>query len=71
MAKGSVRLVTLAVVCEQPRRVTSFVRHGTCVDAAFSALVLKAHGGDADSVPVVGAASEDRVADMRAIFRRV
>ena len=36
VARGAVRLVTLAVVSERPRRVTTFVRHGTCVNAAFA-----------------------------------
>ena len=54
VACGAVRLVTLAVVSERPRRVTKFVRHGTCVSKELAKLVLQAHGGDVDKVPVVG-----------------
>ena len=66
VAQGAVRLVTLAVVSERPRRVTTFVRHGTCVNAAFAAHVLKANDGDAEKVSVVGSVSADAVESVRA-----
>ena len=69
VACGAVRLVTLAVVSE--RRVTKFVRHGTCVSAAQAALVLEAHGGEADQVPVVGNVPEDNVKRVRAMLREM
>ena len=71
VACGAVRLVTLAVVSERPRRVTKFVRHGTCVSAAQAALVLEAHGGEADQVPVVGNVPEDDVNRVRAVLREM
>ena len=70
IARGAARLVTVAVVCERPRRVTRFVRHAACVDAAFAALVLKANGGDADRVPVLGPVGKEDVEAVRAILRR-
>jgi hypothetical protein len=70
VAKGTPRVVTLAVVTLRPRRVTSFVRHATCVDAAFAALVLEASGGDEDRVPVVGVLSDEEVESVRAVLRR-
>jgi hypothetical protein len=70
VTKGAVRLVTVAVVSERPRRVTSFVRHTTCVNAALAALVLKASDGDADKVPVVGPVGAEEVEEVRAILRR-
>ena len=48
------RIVTLAVVCKRPRRVTKFVRHAECVDAAFARIMLRSHG-KVENVPVVGA----------------
>ena len=36
------------------RRVTKFVRHAECVDAAFARIVLRSHG-KVENVPVVGA----------------
>ena len=60
VAKGATRIVTLAVVCERPRRVTTFVRHAECADVAFAAHVRRAHGHD---VPVVGGVDSE-VADM-------
>ena len=68
VACGAVRLVTLAVVSERPRRVTKFVRHGTCVSAAQAALVLEAYGGEADQVPVVGDVPGDDVKRVRAVL---
>ena len=57
VACGAVRLVMLAVVSERPRRVTKFVRHGTCVSGELAKLVLQAMvamSSDVDKVPVVG-----------------
>lgn len=68
VAKGSPRVVTLAVVCQRPRRVTTFVRHATCVDAAFAGLVRGAHG---DDVPVVGEVEPDVLERVRASLRRM
>ena len=70
VARGAARIVTLAVVCERPRRVTNFVRHASCVDAAFAALVLEANGGDEDKVPVVGVLSNEEVESVRAVLCR-
>ena len=67
--KGSTRLVTLAIVCERPRRVTKFVRHAACVDTVFARLVLSAHGR-AEDVPVVGELLSDEVARVRELFSR-
>ena len=69
VARGTVRLVTLAVVSERPRRVTKFVRHGTCVNGRLAAMVLGAHG-DADNVPVIGEVSGDDVERVRAALRK-
>ena len=66
MARGAwgLRIVTLAVVCERPRRVTKFVRHADCVDAAFARLVLRAHG-KAENVLAVGAVDVKTVCGVR------
>lgn len=59
--RGEVRVVTHAPV--RPNRTTRFVRHVTCVDAAFAAAMLAIHG-TVERIPVaadVGA----RVADAR------
>ena len=68
MAKGSVRLVTWALVCERPRRSTAFVRHVGCVDRAFAAAILKSHGGLAFNVPVVGDVSVEEAERVRAML---
>ena len=62
VARGGLRIVTLAVVCERPRRVTKFVRHAECADAAFARMVLRAHGKD---VPLVGAVDIEVVDKVR------
>ena len=67
VGKGSVRLVTWALVCERPRRSTAFVRHVGCVNRAFAAAILRSHGGTALNVPVIGDVSVedvDRVREM-------
>ena len=64
VARGGVRIVTLAVVCDRPRRVTKFVRHADCVDAAFARLVLRAHG-KAENVLAVGAVDVKTVCGVR------
>ena len=69
VACGAVRLVTLAVVSERPRRVTKFVRHGTCVSKELAKLVLQAHGGDVDKVPVVGEVGGEELERVRAALR--
>ena len=69
VACGAVRLVTLAVVSERPRRVTKFVRHGTCVSKELAKLVLQAHGGDVDEVPVVGEVGGEELERVRAALR--
>ena len=69
VACGAVRLVTLAVVSERPRRVTKFVRHGTCVGGRLAVMVLEAHGGDVDKVPVIGEVSGEEVERVRAALR--
>ena len=61
VGRGEVRLVTLAVVCERPRRVTKFVRHVSCVDSALAKSVLSASGGDVERVPVVGSVDSSEV----------
>ena len=69
VARGAVRLVTLAVVSERPRRVTTVVRRGTCMNAAFAPHVLikgANDDGDAEKVPVVGPVSADAVESVRA-----
>ena len=68
VACGAVRLVTLAVVSEWPRRVTTFVCHGTCVNGRLAAMVLGAHG-DADNVPVIGDVSAEEVERVRVALR--
>ena len=70
VARGEVRLVTLAVVSERPRRVTKFVRHATCVDADLARRVLHAHG-TVESVPVVGIVSDKMVGGVRATLQRL
>ena len=70
VARGKARIVTLAIVCERPRRVTKFVRHAECVDAAFARVVLLAHGS-AEDVPVVGAVDMEMVDGVRANLQRV
>ena len=67
VGKGSVRLVTWALVCERPRRSTAFVRHVGCVDRAFAAAILKSHGG-AFNVPVVGDVSVEEAERVRAML---
>ena len=69
VACGAVRLVTLAVVSERPRRVTKFVRHGTCVSKELAKLVLQAHGGDVDKVPVVGGVGGEELERVRTALR--
>jgi hypothetical protein len=64
VARGGLRIVTLAVVCERPRRVTKFVRHADCVDAAFARLVLRAHG-KVENVLAVGAVDVETVCGVR------
>ena len=68
VAKGSVRLVTWALVCERPRRSTAFVRHEGCVDRAFAAAILQSHGGLALNVPVIGDVSVEDVDRVRAML---
>ena len=68
VAKGTVRLVTWALVCERPRRSTAFVRHAGCLDRAFAAAILKSHGGMALNVPVIGDVSVEEVTRVRAIL---
>ena len=65
------RLVTLAVVCDRPKRVTKFVRHAACVDSALAKSVLGANGGDVESVPVVGSVDSDRLARVKGELRRL
>ena len=64
VARGGLRIVTLAVVCERPRRVTKFVRHAECADAAFARVVLRAHG-KVENVPAVGAIDIETVGGVR------
>ena len=64
VARGGLRIVTLAVVCERPRRVTKFVRHAECADAAFARMVLCAHG-KVEDVPLVGALDIEIVDEVR------
>ena len=68
MARGGLRIVTLAVVCERPRRVTKFVRHAECADAAFARMVLRAHG-KVEDVPLVGAVDIEVVDKVRKNLR--
>ena len=68
VAKGSVRLVTWALVCERPRRSTAFVRHEGCVDRAFAAAILQSHGGTAFNVPVIGGVSVEEAERVRAML---
>ena len=70
VARGGLRIVTLAVVCERPRRVTKFVRHADCVDAAFARVMLLAHGS-AEDVPVVGAVDMETVDGVCANLQRL
>ena len=65
VAKGSARLVTLAVVSMYPRRVVSLVRHATCVDAAFGQRVLKVGGGGVDQVPGFGTLEAEEAVVVR------
>ena len=60
--------MTLAVVCERPRRVTKFVRHAECADAAFARMVLRAHG-KVEDVPLVGAVDIEVVDKVRKNLR--
>jgi hypothetical protein len=69
VARGDARLVTLAVVSTRPRRVTKFVRHASCIDAAFARLVLNAYG-TVEGVPVVGTVGMETVDDVRATLLR-
>ena len=66
--RGTARLVTLAVVCERPRRVTTFVRHVACVDTKLAALVRSAHGNE---VPVVGNVEPEAVLSMVNVMRQL
>ena len=68
VARGGVRIVTLAVVCERPRRVTKFVRHVECADAAFVRMVLRVHG-KVEDVPLVGAVDTEIVDEVRKNLR--
>ena len=68
VARGGLRIVTLAVVCERPRRVTKFVRHAECADAAFARMVLRAHG-KVEDVPLVGAVDIEVVDKVRKNLR--
>ena len=68
VARGGLRIVTLAVVCERPRRVTKFVRHAECADAAFARMVLRAHG-KVEDVPLVGAVDMEIADEVRKNLR--
>ena len=70
VARGAPRVVTLAVVCQRPRRLTTFVRHVGCVDAAFAGLVLGAHG-DIELVPVVVGGEPEVLERVRASLRQM
>ena len=65
------RLVTLAVVSERPRRVTKFVRHASCVDPALAKSVLRASGGSVERMPVVGPVDSIEVERIKAELSRL
>ena len=67
VARGEVRIVTYAPVCEKPRRSTCFVRHAVCVDAALAAAVLMA--GGVGKVKVVGPVDPGAVESVRESLR--
>ena len=71
VGRGEMRLVTLAVVCERPKRLTKFVRHLSCVDSALAKSVLGASGGNVESVPVVGSVDSDRLERVKGELRRL
>ena len=66
VARGEVRIVTHATV--KPGRGTCFVRHATCVDAAFAAAVLAVHG-DGGRVAVARDVSAEAVEAVRAALK--
>lgn len=68
MPRGTARLVTLAVVCERPRRVTTFVRHVACVDTKLAALIRSAHGNE---VPVVGKVEPEAILSMVNVMQQL
>ena len=45
------------------------MRHGTCVSKELAKLVLQAHGGDADKVPVGGEVGGEELERVRAALR--
>ena len=64
-------MVTLAIVCARPRRVTKFVRHVSCVDSALAKSVLSASGGSVERVPVLGLVDSIEIERVKAELGRL
>ena len=74
VARGEVRLVTLTVVSERPRRVTKFVRHATCVRCGIGkrkACAARAWDGRERACQWWGYVSAEMVGGVRATLQRL
>ena len=65
MERGELRVVAHAPV--RPGRTTCFVRHVTCVDAAFAAAMLAIHG-TVERIPAAAGVGGARAADARTVI---